>query len=208
MNADNPVNISRTLCNCREAVSTYHIPVHCRTGFFICYLNGVIYIQVLFFFSSSVRLVLQQLLGKQPHEVFKMLLTHSGWAHCLPWCVWGLDFKFLIWTKRRNRKDWSLVSRTLQETLLASEDCTHNTGCTSKKKKRRASIFAKTGAAPPVGTFAYCEERREDTGISGTVLFRTSLSLVHTCSLLPLFPLLYFLRTTGLEIDVSRKGRG
>lgn len=101
-----------------------------------------------FFFSSSVRLVLQQLLGKQPHEVFKMLLTHSGWAHCLPWCVWGLDCKFLIWTKRRNRKDWSLVSHTLQETLLASEDCTHNTGCTSKKKEKKSFYLCKDGCSP------------------------------------------------------------
>lgn len=76
MNVDNPVNISRALCNYRGAVSNYHIPLHCRTGFFICYLNGLIYIK---FFSSSVHLVSQQLLGK-PLRCF--LLTAAGLIPC------------------------------------------------------------------------------------------------------------------------------
>lgn len=45
---------------------------------------------------SSDHLVSQQVLGMQPHELFKMLFTHSSWAHCPPWCGWDLDCKFLI----------------------------------------------------------------------------------------------------------------
>lgn len=145
MNADNPVNISRTLCSYRGALSNYHIPLHCRTGFLFVILM-VLYTYR--FFSSSVHLVLRQLLATQPHELSKMLFTAARLIACSGVAgIWIAN----SWSEQRGGIEraglWPLSHFRklcwLQRIVLVT--------LVTLKKKKKASLFAKMGAAPPVG---------------------------------------------------------
>lgn len=71
--------IFQGLCSYRGALSNYHIPLHCRTGFLFAIL---MVLHTYRFFSNSVHLVSQQLLGTQPHELSEMLFTAARLIDC------------------------------------------------------------------------------------------------------------------------------
>lgn len=122
------------------------------------------------FFSSSVHLVLHQLLGTQPHKLSKMLFTAARLIACSGVAgIWIAN----SWSEQRGGIEraglWPLSHF---RKLLASEDCSGNSGYTSKSKK--ASIFAKMGAAQPVGErwfWGGCWDFRLPWVLSTLVLF-------------------------------------